>query len=191
MEKARERRDRFPPSAGWPQVPTDIDYEVRALGGRTHVFDTLPENIQAQKAPVTKEKRLEELTREVGRLRQELDYWRSLARSGSSLVTELDKIVKQMNIIIDTFDHQISRCNTSWTDRAVPSAGSVHSVPVDEHDNDSFYGQDTRPETSEETLQSIAFTPFRTSDKRYDFQIVNTADRPSTPSRGSGRHNWL
>ncbi|KAK1990556.1 hypothetical protein LX36DRAFT_675819 [Colletotrichum falcatum] len=127
MAKPRGRRDRFPPSAGWPQMPTDIDYEVRALGGSTHAFDTLQDSIQSQKAPVTKEKRLEELTREVGRLRLELDYWRSIASRASSLLTELDKRLKQMNGMISSLNNKIDRDNTGWSDEAEPGTGAHYA----------------------------------------------------------------
>ncbi|KAK1991683.1 hypothetical protein LX36DRAFT_675080 [Colletotrichum falcatum] len=160
MAKPRGRRDRFPPSAGWPQIPTDIDYEVRALGGSTHAFDTLQDSIQSQKAPVTKEKRLEELTRDVGRLRLELDYWRNIASRASSLLSELDKILKKMNEMIASFNKETDRGNTEWAEDARSSAGPARSLSAEEQGKGYHY-QEARLEPWEANLQNIEFAPIR------------------------------
>ncbi|KDN69517.1 hypothetical protein CSUB01_12679 [Colletotrichum sublineola] len=190
MAKPRGRRDRFPPSAGWPQIPTDIDYEVRALGGSTHAFDTLQGSIQSQKAPVTKEKRLEELTREVGRLRLELDYWRNVASRASSLLAELDTRLKQMNVMIASFNNDVGRVNTEWTEEAGPGAGPVRSLSADEQAK-GYSSQEARLEPWEANLRNIDFAPVRVREKKCDCQIVDARDCGPTPLHGSSQHNWI
>ncbi|KAK2051202.1 hypothetical protein LY76DRAFT_416778 [Colletotrichum caudatum] len=189
MAKPRGRRDRFPPSSGWPQIPTDIDYEVRALGGSTHAFDTLQDSIQSQKSPVTKEKRLEELTREVGRLRLELDYWRNIASRASSLLTELDKRLNQMNVMIASVNNEIDRGNTEWTEEAGPSAGPVRSLSADEQAK-GYSSQKARLEPWEVNLRNVHFAPM-TNDKKHEFRIIDARDCRTTPLHSSSQHNWI
>ncbi|KAI3531307.1 hypothetical protein CABS02_14190 [Colletotrichum abscissum] len=72
-------------SNGLPRLPTDIDDAVTALGGRAPATDLADSTIQSQKAPISKEERLEELVRHSGRLRQELGYWKGVALTGTAL----------------------------------------------------------------------------------------------------------
>ncbi|KAH8655639.1 hypothetical protein BX600DRAFT_440138 [Xylariales sp. PMI_506] len=79
MEKAKTRRlnRRYLPSGG-PPPPTPLDYEIQAQGGTTTAFDTIPEEIQKKKVPISNEERIIELTLENGRLRREIDYYKTL-----------------------------------------------------------------------------------------------------------------
>ncbi|KAL0929575.1 uncharacterized protein CTRU02_215474 [Colletotrichum truncatum] len=190
MATSRGRKDRLLPSDGWPQIPTDIDFEVGALGGRTHAMDTLAGNIQFQKTPVSKEKRLEELTREVGRLRHELDYWRSLANRRSSLMTSLDTIAQQLIGIVDSFDRETKMSHTEWMQEAEIGVGR-RLFPKGDRCDGPAPGQNIRQGPNEEIPESITFAPVRTSDKQYDFQIVDAKNNKIMSIPGRSRHNWL
>ncbi|KZL82899.1 triacylglycerol lipase [Colletotrichum incanum] len=98
-------------SSGLPYLPTDIDNAVAALGGRTHAIDLADNTIQSQQAPVSKEKRLEELVRDSGRLRQELGYWKSVALTGTTFMSNVDEAVTQLREIVSRFASVMDETN--------------------------------------------------------------------------------
>lgn len=73
------RKQRYPVTER-PVSPTLIDYEIRALGGTTTAFDTMPTEVQKRKSPISLEDRIIELNVENGRLRLEIDYYKSLVK---------------------------------------------------------------------------------------------------------------
>ncbi|KAK3933667.1 hypothetical protein QBC46DRAFT_414590 [Diplogelasinospora grovesii] len=70
MDRSKPRLpDRTHPATSKPLSPTLIDYEIRALGGTT-----------TTKALIPPEDRIMELTLENGRLRREIEYYKTLAK---------------------------------------------------------------------------------------------------------------
>ncbi|KAK3933847.1 hypothetical protein QBC46DRAFT_414434 [Diplogelasinospora grovesii] len=81
MDRSKPRPpDRTHPVTSKPLSPTLIDYEIRALGGTTTAFDTMPEEVQKTKALIPPEDRIMELTLENGRLGREIEYYETLAK---------------------------------------------------------------------------------------------------------------
>lgn len=56
-----------------------VEYEVYRLGGTPSVLDFSKERVQADKMRISHQELIEELTRQNGRIREELDYYRRLA----------------------------------------------------------------------------------------------------------------
>ncbi|KAK3933496.1 hypothetical protein QBC46DRAFT_275638 [Diplogelasinospora grovesii] len=81
MDRSKPRpSDRTHPATSKPLSPTLIDYEIRALGGTTTAFDTMPEEVQKTKASIPTQDRIMELTLENERLRREIEYYKTLAK---------------------------------------------------------------------------------------------------------------
>jgi hypothetical protein len=67
---------------------TSIDHRIALFGGQTSTTKRLPQNIQKIKGVSDPCQRIEELTRENGRLRQEVFHAREQARAFLSLYTK-------------------------------------------------------------------------------------------------------
>lgn len=108
-------------------LSTDIDNAVAALGGRTHAIDLANNTIQSQKAPISKEKRLEELVRDSGRLRQELDYWKGVALTGTTFMANVDEAVTQLQDILGRFSSVVDESNVVGSENGMGQAYSSRS----------------------------------------------------------------
>ncbi|KDN63342.1 hypothetical protein CSUB01_10159 [Colletotrichum sublineola] len=129
-------------SAGWPSKPTDIDNEVVALGGTTHAIDFTEATIQSQKVPVSREKRLEELVRDSGRLRQELDYWKGVARNGSTLIANVDEAVTQLHDIVSRLRSAVDDVNSAVGEKSMARRNPSEEDPYGDIDIQTGWRQD-------------------------------------------------
>ena len=94
-----------------PDSPTVVDYQVRSLGGTTTAFDTVPN----KKSPVSMEARVVELSREVGRLRQEIKYYRTLVNEVLHPVLVIIEFhTNGLNSALQEFNAKIERAELRW-----------------------------------------------------------------------------
>lgn len=105
---SQELPSRHIPTCYCPFSPTPVDLEIRSLGGITIALDMMPESVQAAKAPMLMQERIVELSRETGRLRKKIIYFRSVMEDVSLLlcvlshyIHGLSSVVRKCNIIID------------------------------------------------------------------------------------------
>ncbi|WQF77129.1 hypothetical protein CDEST_02143 [Colletotrichum destructivum] len=173
-------------SAGWPSQLTDIDNEVVALGGTTHAIDLKDDTIQSQKAPVSREKRLEELVRDSGRLRQELDYWKSVALTGSSFIANVDEAVAQLAEIVSRFRSVIDETNSIVVEKSMARGYPSESDPNGDLERQTGCRQDL-PLTKADL--DLLLTPVSRSREGYDFEVV---DPKTSPKRVPNNHGgWF
>ena len=119
MDQAKPRYpERRRPAGGRPASPTLIDYEIRALGGTTTAFDTLPEEVQRTKDPVSLEDRIVELTIQNGRLRREIEYYKKLVNEVLHPVMALVQFhVRGLHSAVRKFNAKIELSNALWQDQ--------------------------------------------------------------------------
>lgn len=98
-----------------PPLPTPIDYEIRSLGGTTTAFDTMSNEVQVAKKPVLMQDRIVELSREVGRLRQEIKYYKTLVNEVlHPLIAVVSFHTNQLDSAVREFNEKIERANLRW-----------------------------------------------------------------------------
>ena len=116
MDSATLRQlDERDPTRNRPPSPTLIDYEIRALGGMTTAFDTMPHEVQRTKTSVPIEDRIIELTVENGRLRREIAYYKSLVNEVLHPVMPLVQFhVHGLHSAVRKFNAKIERSNARW-----------------------------------------------------------------------------
>ena len=94
-----------------PDSPTLVDYEIRSLGGTTTAFDTVPN----KKTTVSMQARVIELSREVGRLRQEIKYYRTLVNEVLHPVLVIIEFhISGLNSTLQEFNAKIERAELQW-----------------------------------------------------------------------------
>lgn len=100
---------------GRPVSPTLVDYEIRAHGGTTTAFDTMPSELQKKKCQVSMEDRILELTIENGRLRQEIEYYKKLVNEVLHPVMAVVQFhVRGLYSALRKFNAKIERSNDQW-----------------------------------------------------------------------------
>ncbi|KAL0930282.1 uncharacterized protein CTRU02_212492 [Colletotrichum truncatum] len=158
-------------SAGWPRQPTDIDNEVVALGGTTHALDLTDATIQSQKAPVSKEKRLEELVRDSGRLRHELDYWKGVAVKGSTFIANVDEAVAQLTDTVSRLKVVIDEINSLAAEKSM-----CHGNPSKSDLNSTIERQTGHVQVLPlmRSDVDVLLTPVRRGREGYDFEVVDS-----------------
>jgi hypothetical protein len=99
-----------------PDSPTSVDYEILSLGGTTTAFDTIPD----KEAPVSMQARVVELSREVGRLRQEIKYYRTLVNEVlHPVLVIIDFHTNGLDSALEEFNAKVERARLRWqADRA-------------------------------------------------------------------------
>lgn len=110
-------KSRYRRSKHGPRPPSQLDEEVKSLGGSTNRLDTTKESIQAQKSPISKEARIVELSREQGRLRSEAEYWRTLVEHVGKCLPRLLFHLQELEEILRTGNAEIERRNREWETR--------------------------------------------------------------------------
>lgn len=98
LRRSRLLRGDGPPASG------PVDEEIRALGGLTTALDMEPEVIQARKAVISEKERIVELTRENGRLRQEIAFLKPQ-------VVAFEQLIPTMSAEISGFNSYINQVN--------------------------------------------------------------------------------
>ena len=94
-----------------PDSPTLVDYEIRSLGGTTTAFDTLPH----EKTTVSMQARVIELSREVGRLRQEIKYYRTLVNEVlHPVLVVIEFHMNGLNSALQEFNAKMERAELQW-----------------------------------------------------------------------------
>ncbi|KAI0133748.1 hypothetical protein BJ170DRAFT_174863 [Xylariales sp. AK1849] len=115
MDRAKPKRsDRRLPAVpvGGPPPPTLLDYQIRAQGGTTTAFDTIPEVMDEKKAAISNEERIVELTLENGRLRLEIDYYKTLVTGVLyPIMTLVPFHVNGLHSAFQKFNSKIERVN--------------------------------------------------------------------------------
>ncbi|KFA80940.1 hypothetical protein S40288_11553 [Stachybotrys chartarum IBT 40288] len=107
--------DHGPLAAGRPLSPTLVDYEIRAFGGTTTAFDTMPQELQKEKTPVSMKNRIRELTVENGRLRREIEYYKTLVNEVLHPVMALSQFhVHGLLSSVGNFNAKIEQLNAQW-----------------------------------------------------------------------------
>ncbi|GKT48788.1 uncharacterized protein ColSpa_08969 [Colletotrichum spaethianum] len=170
-------------STSWPSQPTDIDNEVVALGGTTHAVDLTDVAIQSQKAPVSREKRLEELVRDSGRLRQELDYWKSVALKGSTFIANVDEAVAQLADIVSRFRSVIDETNSLVAENSMARGNPLESDLNGDVGRETGCRQDL-PLTKAEL--DVLLAPVRRGRGGYDFEVVDSKGSPKRAPNNPG-----
>lgn len=98
---------------GRPLSPTLTDYAVQAQGGTTTAFDTMYGAMP--KAAIPMEDRIIELTRENGRLRREIGYYKSLVKEVLHPVMALVQFhVHGLDAAVRRFNAKIEQSNSHW-----------------------------------------------------------------------------
>ncbi|KAH7303142.1 hypothetical protein B0I35DRAFT_447230, partial [Stachybotrys elegans] len=98
-----------------PSSPTLVDFEIRAAGGTTTAFDTMPHEIQMRKKPISVEKRIIELTQENGRLRREIEYYKTLVNEVLHPVVELLEFhANGLYSAVQKYNSVIQQENSQW-----------------------------------------------------------------------------
>ena len=98
-----------------PRSPILVDFEIRNLGGTTSAFDTMHDEMKNAKAPGSLEEELLEARRENGRLRQELEYYKSLATEILHPVMSVTPFhVSRLYSDVRKFNAAIERANSQW-----------------------------------------------------------------------------
>ncbi|KAI3528860.1 hypothetical protein CABS01_17258 [Colletotrichum abscissum] len=173
-------------SNGLPRLPSDIDNAVAALGGRTHATDLANSTIQSQKAPVSKEQRLEELVRDSGRLRQELDYWKSLALTGTAFISDVEQVVVQLRDVYSRFESVMNETNTMSAEERLGSGYLSESRQREDVEVQTGDGPDSP--LVEDNLD-VLLTPVRRCREGYDFEAVKPELKRKQPPYNPG--GWL
>ncbi|KAK1656650.1 hypothetical protein BDP55DRAFT_688412 [Colletotrichum godetiae] len=173
-------------SNGLPRLPSDIDNAVAALGGRTHATDLANSTIQSQKAPVSKEQRLEELVRDSGRLRQELDYWKSLALTGTALMSDVEQVVVQLRDVFSRFESVMNETNTMPAEERLASGHPSESRQRE--DVEVQIGDEPDSPGVEDDLD-VLLAPVRRGREGYDFEAVKPELKRKQPPYNPG--GWL
>ncbi|OHE90282.1 hypothetical protein CORC01_14427 [Colletotrichum orchidophilum] len=173
-------------SSGLPCLPTDIDNAVAALGGRTHATDLANSTIQSQKAPVSKEKRLEELVRDSGRLRQELDYWKSLALTGTTFMSDVEQVVVRLRDVISRFASVLDETNTMPAEANIAAGHPSESRPSEDVEGQA--GDEPDLPIVEDDL-GVLLAPVRRGREEYDFEAVKPELKRKQPPYNPG--GWL
>lgn len=156
-------------SNGLPRLPSDIDNAVAALGGSTHATDLANSTIQSQKAPVSKEKRLEELVRDSGRLRQELDYWKSLALTGTAFMSDVEQVVVQLRDVFSRFESVMNETNTMPAEERL---GSGHPSESRQREDVEVQAVDEPDLPVAEDDLGVLLAPVRRGREGYEFEAV-------------------
>ncbi|KAH9237205.1 hypothetical protein K456DRAFT_34296 [Colletotrichum gloeosporioides 23] len=151
-------------------LSTDIDNVVAALGGRTHAIDLANDTIQSQKAPISKEKRLEELVRDSGRLRQELDYWKGVALTGTSFMANVDEAVAQLQDVVSRFLSTLDEKNAVGAEN---SMGHGHSSGSDLNGGVAKQTRGRQDLTAPQDSLDVLLAPVRRGRGGYDFEAVD------------------
>ncbi|WQF90536.1 hypothetical protein CDEST_15550 [Colletotrichum destructivum] len=170
-------------STGWPSQPTDIDNEVVALGGTTHAINLTESTIQSQKAPVSREKRLEELVRDSGRLRQELDYWKGVALKGSTFIANVDEAVAQLADIVSRFRSVLSETNSVVAENSMARDNPSESDLNGDIERQTGCRQDLPLTTAD---LNLLLTPVRRGRGGYDFEVVDPKRSPKRAPNNPG-----
>ncbi|KAK5988056.1 hypothetical protein PT974_12192 [Cladobotryum mycophilum] len=100
--------------AGRPPSPTLIDVQVKSAGGLSTACDMTAESIQAKKAPISIGDRIVELTRENGRLRQEIEYYKALTEAFEPLLPIIEYHVNGITKALLDANSRIELINTGW-----------------------------------------------------------------------------
>ncbi|KAK2728877.1 hypothetical protein CKAH01_10705 [Colletotrichum kahawae] len=166
-------------------LSTDIDNAVAALGGRTHAINLANDTIQSQKALISKEKRLEELVRDSGRLRQELDYWKGVALTGSSFMANVDEAMAQLQDVVNRFLSTMDEKNAVSAENSI---GHGHSSGADLNGSVAKQTRDRQDLTAPQHSLDVLLAPVRRGRGVYDFEAVDPEMARKYPySRGG----WL
>lgn len=84
-----------------PPPPQPIDEEIREMGGTTSAFDWRPEEVQAQKAPITIQERIASLMEHNHRLQCELEYLVGLSEAVMAIVPQVASPVETLLYALD------------------------------------------------------------------------------------------
>ncbi|KAI3530637.1 hypothetical protein CABS01_16696 [Colletotrichum abscissum] len=173
-------------SNGLPRLPTDIDNAVAALGGRTHATDLADSTIQSQKAPISKEERLEELVGHSGRLRQELGYWKGVALTGTAFMPNVEQAVVRLRDVVSRSESVMNETNAV---SAEESMGDGH--PSGSGPSKGVKGQalDEPGLPAAEDDLGVLLAPVRRGREGYEFEAVKPEIKRTRPPYNPG--SWL
>ncbi|KAL7783599.1 hypothetical protein V8C37DRAFT_414693 [Trichoderma ceciliae] len=102
---------------GRPPSPTLIDVQVKSAGGLSTACDLTAEEIQAKKVPIPLGDRVIELSRENGRLRQEIEYYRSLTEAFQPLMPIIEYHVNGIHKALRAANTRIGAINAEWEEQ--------------------------------------------------------------------------
>ena len=93
---------------GAPPPQTKLEKEIETLGGTSLASELLDVNIQSKKKSISKDDRILELTKDNGRLRQEIAYLKPLVHDAQKLIPTLDfyatglyNQIQEVNFLVD------------------------------------------------------------------------------------------
>ncbi|KXH31842.1 hypothetical protein CSAL01_12590 [Colletotrichum salicis] len=175
-------------SSGLSRLPTDIDNAVAALGGRTHANDLANSTIQSQKAPVSMDKRLEELVRDSGRLRQELDYWKSVAITGTAFMSDVEQAAVQLRDIVNRLESVINETNGVNAEDP-ESMGADYSSDYGASEDVERQARDESDLPVAEADFGVLLAPVRRGQEGFDFEAVKPELKRKRPTYNPG--GWL
>ena len=106
---SRSRSTRPPPNLGTPSI-NDLDHQIRLQNGSTSILELLPQRLQLAKQtlPLPLSIRVEELTKELGHQRQEIQFYRQ-AFENLQRLRETVYDVSQQLFIAHYLDHDFDR----------------------------------------------------------------------------------
>ncbi|KAK2733401.1 hypothetical protein CKAH01_19015 [Colletotrichum kahawae] len=175
-----------PRRSSGPPLSTDIDNAVVALGRRTHAIDLANNTIQSQKVPVSKEKRLEELVRDSSRLRQELDYWKGVALTGTTFMANVNEAVTQLQDVLGRFSSVMDESNALGSEN---SMGQTYSSRSGSNEGAEKRTRDKQDLPLPQDSLDILLAPVRRGRRDCDFEALDpTIAHKRTVSNPGG---WL
>ncbi|KXH62153.1 hypothetical protein CNYM01_14134 [Colletotrichum nymphaeae SA-01] len=172
-------------SSGLSRLPIDIDNAVAALGGRTHANDLANSTIQSQKAPVSMEKRLEELVRDSGRLRQELDYWKSLAFTGTTFMSDVEQATVQLRDIVSRLEGVMNETQGVNAEDS-ESLGADFSSEYGASEDVERQARDGSDLAVAEDDSGVLLAPVRRGREGYNFEAVKAELKRKQPPYNPG-----
>jgi hypothetical protein len=99
-----------------PHAPTAIDIEIGLQNGTTAALEATPERLQAmkQKPTLCATQRIEELTKENGRLRLEIRYYQRMKDAMQALFEDAKFITEQLENTIRGFTEAQREAENDW-----------------------------------------------------------------------------
>ncbi|KAK1519281.1 hypothetical protein CABS01_16614 [Colletotrichum abscissum] len=173
-------------SNGLPRLPTDIDDAVAALGGRTHATNLADSTILSQKAPTSKEERLEELVRYSGRLRQELGYWKGVALTGTAFMSNVEQAVVRLRDVVSRSESVMNETNAVSAEESMGDGHPSGSGPSKGVKGQALDEPDLP--VAEDDL-GVLLAPVRRGREGYEFEAVKPEIKRSRPLYNPG--SWL
>lgn len=101
-----------------PHAPMAIDIQIGLHRGSTAALEATPERLQATKklSPPSTAERIEELTRENGRLRLEIRYYQRMRDVTQELFDDTKFVVGRLSTTITRFTQVQREAENDWCD---------------------------------------------------------------------------